>query len=282
MKKIILCIFLLIPFKIYSQHIPIPREKNPANMTIIDSGSIKVWYALNADNITNQKTYDDLQLLEIGEYFSKYYSYFIFNRDSLITDFRQKNSKAKSIPNWLGAKGKNNIWSEYYYSEYFKDFFKKILIEYARMPMLISANSQYSEFLPIQDWKINGETLTVANYLCQKATCTFRGRNFTAWFTMDIPIQNGPWKFGGLPGLILKVYDEDMLYTFECVKVETFKKKYPIKMYDYSNYKKIDRLKLYDFFKKIYADYFNVAGLKSMDGTPLVWKKIPYNPLELE
>lgn len=53
-----------------------------------------------------------------------------------------------------------------------------------------------------------------------KATCTFRGREYTAWFCVDIPISNGPWKFGGLPGLILKVYDKDHLFVFESIEIE--------------------------------------------------------------
>lgn len=59
--------------------------------------------------------------------------------------------------------------------------------------------------------------------------CYFRGRSYVAWFTMDIPIENGPWKFAGLPGLILKVYDDKKLYDFECVKIEKNKISFPIK-----------------------------------------------------
>jgi len=128
------------------------------------------------------------------------------------------------------------------------------------------------------------DTLTVAGYLCQKATCRFRGRNYTAWFAMDIPIQNGPWKFGGLPGLILKAYDSDKLYVFECVKIENFKKKYPIKTHHYRRLEKTNRQKLHKFVEKIYGDFYNVANWTVTDGNgnPKSWKKIPYNPLELE
>jgi GLPGLI family protein len=257
----------------------IPPSKNTSNMIMVDSGNVKIWYALNAVDIVKSETYDDLQILETGEYFSKYYSYFVYARDSLITDWLEKHPRAKSVPNWLGAKGKDEFWSEYYYSEYFKDFSKNILTEYARMPLhMKKSDSQYSENIPIQNWDIKDDTLTVANYLCQKATCKFRGRDYTAWFSMDIPIQNGPWKFGELPGLILKVYDKDMDYVFECVKIEFFKEKYPIKKYDYKNYEKIEREKLLKLHKNIHENYFGTVGFVST--TP--FKKGVYNPLELE
>ena len=44
--------------------------------------------------------------------------------------------------------------------------------------------------------------------------CNFRGRTYEAWFTTEIPVKDGPWKFHGLPGLILEVYDIQKHYSF--------------------------------------------------------------------
>lgn len=62
--------------------------------------------------------------------------------------------------------------------------------------------------IPKIEWKISNETKLIKNYLCKKATANFRGRIYTAWFTEEIPINKGPWKLGGLPGLIFEVNDE--------------------------------------------------------------------------
>ncbi len=48
----------------------------------------------------------------------------------------------------------------------------------------------------------------VQNYTLQKATTGFGGRNWTAWFCKDIPFNEGPFKFRGLPGLIFEIQDD--------------------------------------------------------------------------
>lgn len=64
------------------------------------------------------------------------------------------------------------------------------------------------EKAPKLDWSITDSTKTVGNYTTQKATVYFRGRDYTAWFTPEIPVPYGPWKLHGLPGLILQAYDQ--------------------------------------------------------------------------
>ena len=63
------------------------------------------------------------------------------------------------------------------------------------------------EDFPTFTWNLSRDNKKIGGYNCYKATAHFRGRDYIAWFTMDIPVQDGPWKFWGLPGLILEVYD---------------------------------------------------------------------------
>ena len=65
------------------------------------------------------------------------------------------------------------------------------------------------------DWKILPETVKIGEYEAQKAETTFAGRKWYAWFTQDIPFQDGPYKFKGLPGLIIKVEDANGDYSFD-------------------------------------------------------------------
>jgi GLPGLI family protein len=68
-------------------------------------------------------------------------------------------------------------------------------------------------------WVITPTTTTIAGYACQRATTTFGGRTWEAWFTRAVPIPEGPYKFYGLPGLIVKVGDKRGHYLFELTKL---------------------------------------------------------------
>jgi GLPGLI family protein len=63
------------------------------------------------------------------------------------------------------------------------------------------------EDLPNIAWSISEETKDIGDFKCQKATAAFRGRDYTAWFTTNVPLPYGHWKLHGLPGLILEAYD---------------------------------------------------------------------------
>ncbi|UFH32837.1 GLPGLI family protein [Chryseobacterium sp. C-71] len=72
----------------------------------------------------------------------------------------------------------------------------------------------------IQDWKLTDEKKKVKDLNLQKATTSWGGRNWIAWFTADIPFQEGPYKFHGLPGLIVELFDDKNDYKFELVKTQ--------------------------------------------------------------
>ena len=262
-----------------------PIFRHQYDVTTIDSGNIRILYALNAIDINDTQTYDDIQRLDIGSKFSKYYSSYVYQGDSLKKDFVKKHPNVKSIPNNLGEDWKKKgSWSLHIWSDYIKDFSKNVFTEYANMPHGAIPDYQYSEELPIQKWNLHDETITIAGHLCRKATCRFRGRNFVAWYATDISVSNGPWKFGGLSGLILKLYDNDRYYVFECIKIEFHAKKFPLFLFDEKRYQQTERTKLRQLEKDIYKDYFKVGGVTvtTKDGSPVKFTPLPYHPLELE
>lgn len=70
----------------------------------------------------------------------------------------------------------------------------------------------------IGNWKLMDESKVINTMNCKKATVTYKGRNWIAWYSTEIPLPYGPYKFSGLPGLIIKLSDEKDEYDFELVK----------------------------------------------------------------
>ena len=80
---------------------------------------------------------------------------------------------------------------------------------------LIKNEYQYIEFVDF-DWEINMErNRIISGYNCFNATTNYGGRSWSVWFASEIPINSGPYKFKGLPGLILEAKDSLGFYTFE-------------------------------------------------------------------
>jgi hypothetical protein len=167
-------------------------------------------------------------------------------------------------------------------------------------------------------WKIYVDTCIILSYNCQKATAHFRGRDWTVWFTMEIPIDAGPWKFCGLPGLIVKASDSREHYVFECIGLENIsKKKQPIIQAHLKDpvidiectrqeYRKAQRQYYENYFHTLLTMGFNLTVIDDSGNiideikTPNTtlsdrnvsytrwfnaknrYKKHPYNPIELE
>ncbi|MDE6023510.1 MAG: GLPGLI family protein, partial [Muribaculaceae bacterium] len=75
--------------------------------------------------------------------------------------------------------------------------------------MLRDEHVYYTEPFSEMVWEIGDSTKNVLGYECIQATTDYHGRVWTVWFTPEIPIQDGPWKLRGLPGLILEATSSD-------------------------------------------------------------------------
>ncbi|MGZ9677432.1 GLPGLI family protein [Flavobacterium sp. GNP001] len=78
----------------------------------------------------------------------------------------------------------------------------------------------YNQNLDKFDWKLHEEQKEILGYSCKKATTEFAGRTYVAWYTTDISISDGPYKFHGLPGLILSIYDTNKHYQFNVASIK--------------------------------------------------------------
>jgi GLPGLI family protein len=110
---------------------------------------------------------------------------------------------------------------------------------------------RYEEDLDLFSWEILPETREVKGFSAQKATTTYAGRDYVAWFTSEIPIPDGPYKFNGLPGLILEVTDTQQHYVFTLIGFEEYKTPLSVEL-KASDFIKTDKKKLLAL-KKEYA-----------------------------
>lgn len=78
---------------------------------------------------------------------------------------------------------------------------------------------RYEDKIPHINWNIQNETKEILGYICQKAVGKLYNREWAVWFTMDIPVSEGPWLLCGLPGLILEAVDSENIFHFTAIEL---------------------------------------------------------------
>lgn len=257
--------------------IPRPTGRNLGKAMVVDTTYLQFYYAFNADNARIMDTYEDYQCLEVGKNYMRYHSVFLQEGELVVGKWLEEHKNPKSVPNVTTPGKRKLLWSEYQYAELYVHGGK--LTGYYCFPMhLTQYNAFCIEDYPLQKWEVRRDTITICGQTCQKAVCHFRGRDFVAWFAPSIPLQYGPWKFGGLPGLILKVADTKGEYSFECTKIE--RKRKPLHKFAFEKYTARKRTEIVNLQRRINENYFRMVG--AHDGNIPLDTTNPYNPLELE
>lgn len=196
--------------------------------------------------------------------FNKNETSFYYEKIKEITTKDEKNQESGTLNKNIYLGGNNN---EVRFQIYDKKNDTLLSIDYQQNNEVICV-----EKFPKMDWKLESETKLISNYLCSKATTNFRGRNYTAWYSIDLPIQIGPWKFNNLPGAILQVYDETNNYYWSAIKISknTEDEKLEIK----KNLRKISLQEYIEQDEKIKKEMSNKALLKFTErGAEVVERK---------
>lgn len=159
-------------------------------------------YKPKKDSSRIEKT---LTILDITDSFSLYRDFGLISQDSILEDTVQKMQKSGVFSDI----GKSVKWPSFSY---------KVKKTYPEMKVIFIDGifQKYYSYIDsvTQNWKILTDTDKVAGYSVQKATINFGERNWTAWFTTEIPFQDGPYKFHGLPGLIVKIEDDNKNFSW--------------------------------------------------------------------
>lgn len=254
MKSLLLLLISLLSLSCFAQ-----------NLTVIDKIKFKCSYEYkylsDTTATTNKKYYSDILHLQIGSKSSKCFSYRTYQHDSIeaysdgglreyyhkiFREAKDKGLSKKEYMQMLPIKGMTTLVFKNHpdgrttvLDNVFTDYFK------------------YEEDINPQEWVLHEESAkNILGYKCQKATCKFRGREWTAWFALDVPISDGPWKFCGLPGLIMEVYDKGEQQYFCINGLQQVDSAEPLYFgIDGKDVSKFQKVKRTDFLKSAY-DYF--------------------------
>ncbi len=240
---------------------------------VVGNCDLKVTYALTMVPEPQKRdyVYKDIQVLEVGKEVVKSYSYLLYQQDSTRTALSAKGADA--APQLQQAVLPVEIYR----------YPKQQQAEVVYRTILDGPIYRYVEPMEQMTWEILTDEKDILGYRCRKAVAAFRGRTYTAWFTMDIPVPYGPYKFGGLPGLILALEDKDVDFTWNCIGIKkeagsgSLIKKYK---WDYTD---ISRQKLATVVARMYADPVSfIAVSMGAKVTNRTGKSISmlYNPLE--
>ena len=184
------------------------KKSGKSDTLTIAKVAYRITYQSKAVNDTLTKPYkyrDDEMRLDISaDGVSKFYSYSAAVRMKLMREKIEKGDfDLRDLP-------KAGILSMEFYKNY-PEKGKTLMLDVAG-----EAKCQREEKMETPEWTILPDsTADIMGYTCQLATTHFKGRQWYAWYTEDIPLDEGPWKLRGLPGLILKAYDSSRQFIFD-------------------------------------------------------------------
>ena len=170
--------------------------------TLLSQSSISIMYNYEY-NWKNAPNYTVPSLLKMSEDKS------LFIIDHSRNGFNDEELEANNI---IQVKSKNNFVA--YFKDYLKDtIYYDNVIEFRHFPT--------KDPIQIFNWELTNQTKNVLGYECQRAVVHHFGRTYHAFFTTELGFTHGgPWKFDGLPGVILEVYSLDNEFKITATQIQ--------------------------------------------------------------
>ncbi len=167
--------------------------------------------------------------------------------DSLIIAYKDEDPKVAFLKIMSMSNGNRcSLFTQYRIVKHKTSFNTELYEKVGKLPIVVKENNKLN-------WQLfPKDTIKILGFTCYKATTQLSGRKYTAWYTSEIPINDGPYKFKGLPGLIMKLSDNTNSHCFELTSLTPFKNCMPIYLTkenykelsqeEYNNAKKVDLL----------------------------------------
>lgn len=165
-----------------------------------------------------------------------------------------------------------------------KDYAKSVSTTYDQAGM--GEYGYYDEPFSEIEWVIaEDSTKTILDYQCIMATIDYHGRKWTVWFTPEIPMQDGPWKFCGLPGLIMEASEPSGQHSFTATGIETSSQPiFPVFNTEYQKMDRIDMLRALRHYRENSNAMFKAATGTELGGVdaPVTEETRKYDYLETD
>ena len=170
-------------------------------------------YKFISDSTKKENVSKEMMYLDLTKDGSKFFSREVYIADS-INAALMKQANAKQLDRSSFANSSGNV--------FFKIF--KKYPDYKTFLIIRNGIDIYKVLDERKiDWKILPEKQKIGNWETQKATTEMYGRKWIAWFSTEIPLQDGPYKFHGLPGLIVRISDTLNCHVFDLKSTFKFK-----------------------------------------------------------
>lgn len=255
------------------------RAYDLSKYEVLDTSRIVVFYAKKFIQDTVRKRINtDTMRLYVGTRHTSFFSDCLFRMDSVYT--------AHDCAKQYGGIGR------YDGGIYYRDIANENIRASHRIPYIRNSVVEYAQPTPCYGWEMVGDSVrSILGYRCALAKTRYGGREWYAWFAMELPFNSGPWKLCGLPGLILQAEDADREYVFEAIGL--LPRKQEVRHYNW-NTRTMTFARWLDFAKKLHAhpyDYVSNGGktlflhLSKDADKPYLERETwtaPYNPIERE
>lgn len=295
MRKYFSLLFLLVAVSSYGQRIiglnDLESKPNISPHDTIDRAVLcvhyKMWEVMDArDEKKKYRTYD--MFLQIGEKISKFSDYNRYVNDSTVVMEELQGVDNATIMAGMLSRGRGiSTCTEQIFKGTPEDSYT------VHDDINFISHYCYEELEPVFEWTFVPleKPDTVLGYPCGKATTKFRGRTYEAWYTDAVAVDEGPWKFHGLPGLILFVKDVSGDYFFKCTAL--YRPDWNSPITKRKEVQKVSRKKFVAAKRRAEQDPIGtmmnmgiIKNIKAPDGSAIVSSSMidipPYNPIELE
>lgn len=172
---------------------------------------------------TSKTTREELTQLAVSDSLSEFRSFVRYKADSLLSKYQHVSLNSTAFNEGMNESTNLPIYT--LKGVIIKDLKSHNCFYYGMIDKVLY---YYKDNDYPTSWQISSDTASINGYKCQKAFTKFGGRKYTAWFTRQIPISNGPYVFGGLPGLIVLISDATNSYKFKLTRIYQPKENYHI------------------------------------------------------